>query len=110
LVAPIVIYIIQQNNLKYYKLVGREPVEIECWLKTRKWYPEFYSNIQKAMLSNPDMEYDIEEIVTGRLNTLTISSAFPWVDTDEGSVYWGEREKEFLKWYFGQYIDFHIIK
>ena len=122
---PIGIYFIQKHNLNYYKLNGRQPIEIECWLKTRKWYFTFIDNIQKDMLENyrlddgsiavddkalKEIEDRVVEVISGSLDKNTISNAFLWKTSLEGTEYWGKREYEFLKWYFGQYIDLHLIK
>ena len=54
---PIGTYFIQKHNLNYYKLNGRDPLEIQCWLKTRKWYTAFRDNIQQSVLE----EYRTED-------------------------------------------------
>lgn len=125
ILLPIVIYFIQKNNMDYYKLNGRDNSEVEAWLKTRKWYNIFKYNIQQEVLNehknddgsivvdkNVEKEIDdrVNEIVTGQMDTLTIANAFSWRETNEGTVYWGKREHEFLAWYFGQYIDLHLFK
>lgn len=131
IIFPIGVYIIQKRNLNYYKLIGREPIEIECWLKTRNWYKEFIDNIEldawnniKESFQDEDTEKRIEYIkahenevssivnsfVSGEEDKNTISNAFYWAGTKQGSEYWGKREYEFLKWYFGQYIDLHLLK
>ena len=125
ILLPIVIHIIQTNNMKYYKLHGRKHSEIEKWLKRRKWYNLFKFNIQQEVLNGykddtgvahvddvvkQEIDDRLNEILTGRDDTSTISSAFSWRETQEGVEYWGEREHEFLSWYFGQYIDLHLIK
>lgn len=125
ILLPIVIYFIQKYNLNYYKLNGRDRVEIECWLKTRKWYNAFITNIKNEIIEshrndngevllNNEVMKEIEDttdnIIHGHLDKNTISNAFCWRDSLEGTAYWGEREHEFLSWYFGQYIDLHLFK
>jgi len=125
ILLPICIYIIQKNNMMYYKLNGRDNSEIEAWLKTRKWYNYFKYNIQQEVLNEykdddgsihvddkveKEIDDRVNEIISGKTDTLTISNAFSWKDTPEGTVYWGKREHEFLAWYFGQYIDLHLFK
>lgn len=124
LIVPVILYIIQDYNMSYYKLNGRRGIEIECWLKTRKWYNSFIYNIQREILdgykingegvSIDDIEAvidkKIKEFVTGENDTSTISNAFYWPDTPEGTKYWAKREHEFLAWYFGQYVDFHLTR
>ena len=122
---PIGTYFIQKHNLNYYKLNGRQPIEIEYWLKTRKWYFEFRNNIQNEILEqykddngafhlddkvSKEIDDALNEICSGQLDKNTISNAFSWMNTHEGTTYWGKREYEFLKWYFGQYIDLHLMK
>ena len=122
---PIGMYFIQKHNLNYYKINGRYPEEIEEWLKTRKWYTDFRDNIQQDILNkyrlddgslqltaeiSAEINCKVIEVISGLIDKETISSAFSWMDSPEGSVYWGEKEYEFLKWYFGQYIDFHLFK
>lgn len=122
---PVGTYFIQKRNLNYYKVHGREGLEIETWLKTRKWYPEFYTNIQQYLLesfrqndgsiavdseASKYIEEETERIISGHYNKQTISAAFSWRTSNEGTRYWGKREYEFLRWYFGQYIDLHLFK
>ena len=122
---PIGIYFIQKSNLNYYKLHGREPLEIECWLKTRKWYWKYYINIQNEVLEQyrgedgslqitKEIEDEIDsrhfEAIYGKLDKKTISDAFCWMNTPEGTAYWGKKEYEFLMWYFGKMFDLHLFK
>lgn len=125
ILLPVVIYLIQKYNLEYYKLNGRTPLEIEAWLKTRKWYNFFKFNIQQEVLNeykndngeiildkNVEEEINIKlyDVLCGSFDKETISAAFSWINTPEGTEYWGKREHEFLAWYFGQYIDLHLLK
>lgn len=120
---PIGLYFIQKSNLHYYKLNGRYNIEIECWLKKQSWFNSFKSNIEKYLidcykdengnLTGEDyklIDKESEELITGLHDKTTISDAFAWMDTPEGSNYWGNIEYKFLKWYFGQYVDFHLFK
>ena len=122
---PIGTYFIQKHNLNYYKINGRQSIEIEHWLKTRKWYNSFKFNIQQEILNchkndndeiivndtiRKEIDYTVNALISGINDKSTISSAFCWEDTLEGTEYWGKREKEFLMWYFGQYIDLHLFK
>ena len=122
---PIGVYFIQKSNLNYYKLNGRQPIEIECWLKTRKWYFTFIENIKNEVLEShrnengevslttelmKEIDDRIDYVISGQDDKMTISNAFLWMTSLEGTEYWGKREYEFLKWYFGQYIDLHLMK
>ena len=122
---PITLYWIQKRNLTYYKLHGRTPLEIECWLKKQPWYISFKYNIQQSVLDKYRFEDDflhitdkikdevdqkLDNVLSGDLDKQTISSAFPWMTTDEGTKYWAAVEYKFLKWYFGQYVDFYLTK
>ena len=122
---PIMLYVKQKQNLTYYKLNGRDRMEIECWLKTRKWYHAFITNIKNEIIEshrddngevllNKEVMQEIDDkvdlVTHGHLDKTTISEAFCWMNSLEGSAYWGEREYEFLRWYFGQYVDFHLFK
>ena len=125
ILIPVVLYIVQRINLNYYKLNGRKPIEIECWLKTRKWYNLFIDEIKneileddrvdngQVLLSNElmqDIQNRIDYIVSGCDDTATISNAFFWRTSLQGIAYWGKRAYEFLRWYYGQYVDFHLVK
>ena len=125
IIFPIGVFFIQKRNLNYYKLHGRSPLEIESWLKTRSWYFKFRNNIQNEILEqykddngafhlddkvSKEIDDALNEICSGQLDKNTISNAFSWMNTHEGTTYWGKREYEFLKWYFGQYIDLHFFK
>lgn len=122
---PIGTYFIQKHNLNYYKLNGRQPIEIECWLKTRKWYNNFVTDIKNGILEGyrdengkvqltkeimDEINLTTDRIVSGNEDKETISNAFLWSTSIGGTEYWGKREYEFLRWYFGQYIDLHLIK
>ena len=111
---PPVIYWIQKRNLTYFKLHGRTPLEIECWLKSQSWFPLWWNNIilyLKEEYDDLDMAYEhaMDILTKGEYDKQTISSAFPWSTTKEGTEYWAKMELKFLRWYFGQYIDFHLI-
>ena len=125
IIFPIGLYIIQKHNLNYYKINGRSPVEIECWLKKRKWYNIFKYNIQQEVINSykdengcitidenikKEIDNKVYDIICGSSGTETISDAFCWRDTLEGTIYWGKREHEFLAWYFGQYVDLHLFR
>ena len=109
--------------MDYFKTHGRQPVEIETWLKTQYWYSSFRQRIQEEILNSTRDENDaiyltseieteidnkLKEVTEGYLDKNTISQAFCWADTSEGTKYWGNKEYQFLKWYYGQYIDFHL--
>lgn len=110
-------YLMHRDNMDYYKAYGRKEEEIAEWLRKRKWYLAFRDNIQQGILNkyrlddgsiqfNEDIDKEIEEtlneVLSGRFDKQTISAAFFWADTAEGTKYWGKCEKQFLKWYFGQ--------
>lgn len=122
---PIGTYFIQKYSLNYYKLNGRQPLEIEMWLKTRSWYNKFIADIKNEIIESyrdidgvvnltseimDEIEQKTEEIVSGRNDKETISTAFYWGTSLEGTEYWGKKEHQFLQWYFGQYIDLHLFK
>lgn len=125
IVLPIMLYFIQKYNMNYYKLYGRDRIEIECWLKTRRWYLAFITNIKNEIIEshrdengevllNTEVMKEIEDktdlVTHGHLDTKTISEAFTWMNSLEGSAYWGQKEYEFLKWYYAQWVDFHLFK
>jgi len=128
ILLPVVLYDIQKSNLKYFKENGRDPNEIAYWLKNKNWFPIFKNRIldeilyDKYGLVNDEDEIDsdkinieeikneIDERISGIFDTNTISNAFCWKNTPEGTKYWGKKEYEFLMWYFGQYVDFHLFK
>ena len=123
IVAPIVLFFVQKHNLNYYKIHGRAPVEIESWLKTRPWYTTYRAEIFSCLLKEfksingrapedheiNDMMEKIESIVRGEYDRSSIGGVFTWAETEEGVEVWAKREYSFLKWYFGQYVDFHLI-
>lgn len=125
IIFPIILYFIQKYNLSYFKLYGREPIEIEIWLKTRTWYNDFVSDIKNEIIESyrdedgtmnlsqqimNEIEQKTNEIISGGYDKNTISSAFCWNTSLKGTEYWGKREYEFLMWYYGQYVDFHLVK
>ena len=123
IIVPVILFCVQKKNLNYYKLHGRSRVEIESWLKTRPWYTTYRAEVFSDILNDfksindrapEDHEIDImmeklDSIVRGAYDKNTISGAFPWTATEEGQKVWARRQYSFLKWYFGQYVDFHLI-
>lgn len=105
IIFPIIIYIIQKNNFEYYSVYGRTQDEISKWLRNQKWYSTFREYAEKE---NDPGEYSA--IIHGARGVDTISEAFSWIDTKEGSAYWGDIEYKFLKWYFGQYINLNLVE
>lgn len=128
LIIPPVLYMIQKNNMAYFSENGRDPIEIELWLKRRIWFKRFRNRIldeilaEKYGLVNDEDEIDrdkinfdelikeVDERISGKYDKNTISNAFCWMNTPEGTKYWGNKEYKFLRWYYGQYIDFHLFK
>lgn len=120
IVIPLQIYFTQKYNMVYYTTHRRDPQEIEHWLRSQKWFGLFEQRMFDSLVQsydNPLQEGDIDDInreianiIKGAADKYTISSAFRWGDTKEGVEYWAEREKQFLKWYYGQWIDFHLFK
>ena len=121
---PVGTYVIQKRNLAYYQENPRSPEEIHKWLIKRRWYGVFYMRIMDYLLDyykkNDEISIDaddshslhleIEKITSGKDGADTISSAFDWKNTPEGTKFWGKRELQFLRWYYGQYIDLHLFK
>jgi len=125
ILLPIAIYCLQVGNMNYYKTHGREPVEIKYWLRSQSWYNAYITNIKNEVIEshedengniviNDEVKKEIEDKTdyarNGYLDTKTISNAFTWMNSVEGSAYWGDKEYKFLRWYFAQYIDFHLFK
>ena len=125
LLLPIGLYFLQKKNLNYYKINGRTPLEIECWLKTRPWFGLFVDNIKNEIIEshrddkgevllNKELMNEIkiktDYIIEGNDDKYTISNAFCWMTSLEGTRFWGNIEYKFLMWYFGQYVDFHLVK
>ena len=115
IIFPIVMYWIQKRNLTYFKLHGRTPLEIERWLMSQDWFTLWWNNTMLYLKEEYDDDLDaayekaMDILTKGEYDKQTISSAFPWSTTKEGTEYWARAEYKFLKWYFGQYIDFHLI-
>lgn len=107
---PVFMYIYQAGAMDYYTEHGRTAAEIEVWLTTRKWYNKFKKNIMFELEQEGLTEEEVNDILSGERDKMTIGGAFAWNATPEGTIYWAEREKEFLKWYYGQIIDFHLFK
>jgi hypothetical protein len=125
ILLPIAVYCIQVGNMNYYKTHGREPIEIKYWLKSQPWRNAFITNIKNEIIEShrddngnvlldkelmKEIEDKTDEILNGCLDTKTISDAFTWMNSLEGSAYWGDKEYKFLRWYFVQYVDFHLLK
>lgn len=76
----------------------RSKSDIKKWLKERDWYNRYVDNLK--------VEYqDIsqrQKFLFGDKGTNTISAAFLYRDTPEGTEYWTKVEEQFLKWYYYQ--------
>lgn len=123
IIAPVIVYIIQRYNLEYYKKHGRTEDEIHEHLKRWRWYHRYATRVREyytSLYENADdmtveerkiaIFNEVADFVLGKNDVHTISSAFEWGKTEEGSTFWGKEDKKFLLWYFGQYVDFHIVK
>lgn len=108
--APMFVYIYQKQAMDYYKNYGRKPEEIRNWLVGRKWYSVFKTNLLKELEDGALSAEDVDDIIAGKRDKMTIGAAFAWNATPEGTKYWGKREYQFLKWYYGQWVDFHMFK
>jgi hypothetical protein len=64
----------------------------------RDWYERYVENLK--------IEYqDIsqrQKFLLGDKGVYTISAAFCYMDTPEGTEYWSKVEEQFLKWYYYQ--------
>ena len=89
----------------HYSEYPRSSEEIKYWLERRNWYDRFKINVQSYLPENRT-----EDALSGLFDLDTISGAFIWAKTSEGIEYWAQREYEFLRWYYGQWIDFHLTK
>lgn len=103
--APVLLYCIQKTRMEYYSEFRRKPEEIKEWLEKRRWYERFKTNVQSYL--SPE---EAEDLLSGQFDLDTISSAFMWEWTPEGIEFWGKCEYQFLRWYYGQWIDFHLMK
>lgn len=125
IIFPLGMFVIQKRNLYYYQENPRTPQEIHDWLVKRRWYGVFYMRMMDYLLDNYKDEGDsiaisdedshalhieIENVINGNLGTDTICSAFDWKNSPEGTKFWGKKELQFLRWYYGQYIDLHLFK
>ena len=82
----------------------RSKTEINQWLKKRDWYKKYIDNLK---IEHQDIN-ERKKFILGEHGAMTISGAFCYNDTQEGSAYWLEKEYMFLKWYF--YQDLEIKK
>lgn len=57
------------------------------WLDKRVWKDKFYEN---------HFRYGTKDI---KYNEDFILSAFPWNETEQGSMYWKQVDKEYFNWY-----------
>ena len=76
----------------------RSKNETKKWLRTRDWYDKYINNL-KVEYTNI---YQRRKFLLGDMEVSTISAAFCYSETPEGSEYWIKIEETFLKWYYYQ--------
>ena len=76
----------------------RSKSDIKKWLKERDWYNRYVDNL-KVEYQNINQR---QKFLLGDKGAYTISAAFLYTDTQEGSEYWSKVEEQFLKWYYYQ--------
>ena len=76
----------------------RSKTDIQKWLKTRDWYEKYVENLKGEYQDISQRQ----KFLFGDKGASTISAAFLYMDTPEGSDYWVNIEEQFLKWYYFQ--------
>ena len=118
LIIPSVLFIVQRYNYYKYIETPRSAEEISKWLRKQKFFDAYKRNVELGFQAGGIEDMDlhgtandyINEYLNGKLGKSTISSAFFWSQTEEGVEYWANAEYKFLRWYYKQYVDFHLIK
>jgi hypothetical protein len=64
----------------------------------RDWYERYVENL-KGEYQDINQR---QKFLLGDKGASTISSAFLYSDTQEGTEYWAKVEEQFLKWYYLQ--------
>ena len=73
----------------------KTPAEIKEYLEAQEWYSDFVKNI----LNHNTSEEVIGNVFAGSYGKETISSAFPWDKSEEGSDFWKNIDKKFSYWF-----------
>lgn len=68
--------------------------QIESWLKSQKWFPQFEKNI-RSVLNEKGVQY----VLSGEAGKITMDDVFWWYKSEEGVIYWQKRHDEFMEWY-----------
>ena len=76
----------------------RSKADIKKWLMARDWYERYVENL-KGEYQDINQR---QKFLLGDKGASTISSAFLYMDTPEGTEYWAKVEEQFLKWYYLQ--------
>ena len=76
----------------------RSKSDIKKWLMARDWYERYVENL-KGEYQDINQR---QKFLLGDKGASTISSAFLYMDTPEGTEYWAKVEEQFLKWYYLQ--------
>lgn len=76
----------------------RSKSDIKKWLMARDWYERYVENL-KGEYQDINQR---QKFLLGDKGAGTISSAFLYSDTPEGTEYWAKVEEQFLKWYYLQ--------
>ena len=74
--------------------------EIKKWLEKQEWFKAYVKNIYIDRLGSDHSA--MERLLSGSVEKDTISGAFIWDNTEEGSKFWNNVNKEFQNWYRGE--------
>ena len=72
---------------------------VSKWLKKQEWHESFIETLER--FREYDCE-DIERFLSGHMMENTIYEAFPWYLSPEGMDFWGDIDKQFKEWFYGE--------
>lgn len=84
------------ENLNCFNMKTEQ--EIKEWLESRPWFKKFKRNLEKQAKLTPELQKTVYDILEGQYGYSTISAAFNWETTPEGTYFWAKRNTEFIRW------------
>lgn len=80
----------------------KRPIEINRYLGSAPWFEAYRLNLRETnFLDEKKTRRECLAYIRGMRGEHTISGAFIWADTPQGSEYWRAINKNFLLWLEG---------
>lgn len=71
----------------------KKPFQVKDYLRKQEWYSRYKANVEGSTIEK------LKGLLSGRAGVDTISRAFNWAETPEGTDFWVKANDEFMDWY-----------